>query len=162
PVPTTLEANPGEVWEEDEIWIDLAWRIDPDGALGLRRYFESPTRPGERLTVDEQYGWLFEQLVPGLPARAAEEGLSPLAYRRRSGAFTLPTVGDPAAALAAATIAVEPPRVAEPSEPTPPIAADVEPAGTAAPSEFTSPAGAAGVEPPDAIEPPEPSASRPG
>ena len=28
------------------------WRIDPDGALGIRRWFESPYRPGEKLTVD--------------------------------------------------------------------------------------------------------------
>ena len=27
----TREVNPGEVWEENELWIDLSWRIDPDG-----------------------------------------------------------------------------------------------------------------------------------
>src|SRR5206468_11424273 len=26
----TREVNPGEVWEENEFWIDLTWRIDPD------------------------------------------------------------------------------------------------------------------------------------
>ncbi|MCB0680824.1 MAG: molybdopterin-dependent oxidoreductase, partial [Saprospiraceae bacterium] len=30
----TYEVNPGEVWEEDEFWIELSWRIDPDGSLG--------------------------------------------------------------------------------------------------------------------------------
>ena len=25
----TREANPGEVWEENELWLDLSWRIDP-------------------------------------------------------------------------------------------------------------------------------------
>ena len=26
----TRAVNPGEVWEENEFWIDLSWRIDPD------------------------------------------------------------------------------------------------------------------------------------
>ncbi len=30
----TYEANPGEVWEEGEFWIELSWRADPDGSLG--------------------------------------------------------------------------------------------------------------------------------
>jgi anaerobic selenocysteine-containing dehydrogenase len=80
-------ANPGEVWEEDEFWIDLSWRIDPDGALGIRRWFESPARPGEKLTVDEYYGWIFENSVPGLPEAATAEGLTPLQFMRRYGAF---------------------------------------------------------------------------
>ena len=42
----TYETNPGEVWEEDEFWIELSWRIDPDGALGIRKHFESPYRAG--------------------------------------------------------------------------------------------------------------------
>ena len=37
----TREVNPGEVWEENEFWIELTWRIDPDGALGIRQYVES-------------------------------------------------------------------------------------------------------------------------
>ena len=28
----THEFNRGEVWEENEFWIDLSWRIDPDGS----------------------------------------------------------------------------------------------------------------------------------
>ncbi|MCG8606960.1 molybdopterin-dependent oxidoreductase, partial [bacterium] len=42
PVRFTYEANPGEVWEEDEFWIELSWRIDPDGSLGIRDQFISP------------------------------------------------------------------------------------------------------------------------
>ncbi|MGH7906923.1 MAG: molybdopterin-dependent oxidoreductase, partial [Candidatus Binataceae bacterium] len=80
-------AGIGEVWEEDEFWIELSWRIDPDGALGIRRYFESPYRPGEKLTVDEIYRWIFENSVPGLPQAAADEGLTPLDYMRKYGAF---------------------------------------------------------------------------
>ena len=83
----THEANPGEVWEDDEFWIDLSWSIDPEGDLGIRRHFESPYHPGERLTVDEYYRWLFENAVPGLPEKAAEEGLAPLEYMRRYAAF---------------------------------------------------------------------------
>ncbi|HSD76727.1 MAG TPA: molybdopterin dinucleotide binding domain-containing protein, partial [Solirubrobacteraceae bacterium] len=86
-VADTRAVNPGEVWEENEFWIDLTWRIDPDGALGIRRHHESRERPGERLTVDEYYGWLFEHSVPGLPEAAAAEGLTPLGYMRRYGAF---------------------------------------------------------------------------
>ena len=89
PVADTREVNPGEVWEENELWIDLSWRIDPDGSLGIRRWFESEERPGEKLTVDEYYRAIFERSVPGLPERAAEEGLTPLAYMRRYGAFEI-------------------------------------------------------------------------
>ena len=74
----THQANPGEVWEEDEFWINLSWAIDPDGSMGIRQWFESPYRPGQKLTVDEYYGWIFENSVPGLPETAKKEGLSPL------------------------------------------------------------------------------------
>ncbi len=83
----TWETNPGEVWEEDEFWIALSWRMDPDGALGVRKWYESPYRPGERVTVEEYYRWIFENAVPGLPDAARAAGLSPLEYMRRHGAF---------------------------------------------------------------------------
>lgn len=86
-VTDTRHVNPGEVWEENEWWIELSWRIDPDGSLGIRQYHESRERPGEKLTVDEYYGWMFEHSVPGLPQRAAEEGLTPLQFMRRYGAY---------------------------------------------------------------------------
>ncbi|MEX2280524.1 MAG: molybdopterin dinucleotide binding domain-containing protein, partial [Acidimicrobiia bacterium] len=82
----THEANPGEVWEETEFWIDLSWKIDPDGSLGIRRWFESPSDPTRPVTVDEYYGWMFENSVPGLPERAAAEGLDPLGFMRKYGA----------------------------------------------------------------------------
>lgn len=85
----TYQANPGEVWEEDEFWINLSWAIDPDGAMGIRQYFESPYRPGEKLTLDEYYGWMFEHSVPGLPEAASNEGLTPLEYMRKYGAFEI-------------------------------------------------------------------------
>ncbi|MGH9868175.1 MAG: molybdopterin-dependent oxidoreductase [Candidatus Polarisedimenticolia bacterium] len=87
PTTYTWETNPGEVWEEDEFWIELSWRIDPDGSMGVRRWFESPYRPGEKVTVDEYYRWIFENAVPGLPEAAAAQKLTPLQYMRRYGAF---------------------------------------------------------------------------
>ncbi len=82
-------AGLGQVWEEDEFWIELSWRIDPDGRLGIRKYFESPYRPGHQLRIDEFYRWIFEHSVPGLPAAAATEGLTPLDYMRKYGAFLI-------------------------------------------------------------------------
>ncbi|REJ78888.1 MAG: formate dehydrogenase [Acidobacteria bacterium] len=82
----TYEANPGEVWEEDEFWIELSWRIDPDGSLGVREHFNSPYRPGEKITIEEYYRFIFEN-TKGLPEKAAEEGLEPLEYMRKYGAF---------------------------------------------------------------------------
>jgi len=87
PVERTWEANPGEVWEEAEFWIDLSVRLDPDGSLGIKQWFESPYRKGETITLDEYFGWIFENSVPGLPEKAAEEGLTPLAWMRKYGAY---------------------------------------------------------------------------
>src|SRR5436853_2807405 len=86
----TYQANPGEVWEEDEFWIELSWRIDPDGSLGIRKYFESPYRPGGKLSIEEYYRWMFENSVPGLPEAAAKEGLAPMEYMQKYGAFEIP------------------------------------------------------------------------
>ena len=76
---TTYEAHEaagiGQVWEEDEFWIELSWRVDPDGSLGIRKYFESPYEPGKKMTVDDYYRWIFENSVPGLPAAAAKQRL---------------------------------------------------------------------------------------
>lgn len=86
PVQFTYEANVGEVWEEDEFWIELSWRIDPEGSLGIKQHFISPYRPGEKMTIDEYYQYIFER-TPGLPEKAAEHGLTPLDYMRQYGAF---------------------------------------------------------------------------
>lgn len=84
----TYEVNPGSVWEEDEFWIELSWRIDPDGELGIRKHFESPYRPGEKITIHEYYQYIFER-VPGLPEAAKKEGISELQYMRKYGAFEI-------------------------------------------------------------------------
>src|SRR5207245_7699442 len=33
-VSDTRETNPGEVWEENEFWMELTWSIDEDGSVG--------------------------------------------------------------------------------------------------------------------------------
>ena len=91
----TRQVNPGEVWEENEFWIDLSWRIDPDGSLGIRKFFESQKAPGTKLGVDEYYGFIFENSVPGLPEKAKREGLTPLEYMRQYGAFEITRKTDP-------------------------------------------------------------------
>ena len=40
---------------ENEFLIDLSWRIDPDGSLGIRQWFESEEHPGVPVGVDEYY-----------------------------------------------------------------------------------------------------------
>ncbi|MCA9914070.1 MAG: formate dehydrogenase, partial [Anaerolineae bacterium] len=87
PVRYTYEANPGEVWEENEWWIEVSAKMDPDGSMGIRQWFESPYRPGEIITVDEYYQWIFENSVPGLPEAAEKEGLTPLEYMRKYAVF---------------------------------------------------------------------------
>jgi anaerobic selenocysteine-containing dehydrogenase len=90
---TTLGTNPGQVWEEAEFWIALTWRIDPDGALGIRRWYESRRAPGTPIGLDEYYAAIFERSVPGLPEAARAAGLDPLGYMRRFGAFEVPYAG---------------------------------------------------------------------
>jgi len=85
----TRDTNPGEVWEENEFWIELTRLIDPEGTLGIRQYVESAETPGKVLGLDEYYGHIFDHSVPGLPERAAAEGLTPLAYMRRYGAYEI-------------------------------------------------------------------------
>ena len=57
------EHNPGEVSEENEFWIDLSWKIDPDGSLGIRKWFEG--EDGNPITLDDYYGRMFAENVPG-------------------------------------------------------------------------------------------------
>jgi len=84
----TYQTNPGEVWEEDEFWIELSWRIDPKGTLGIREHFLSPYKEGEKLTINEYYRYIFEN-VPGLKERSDEENITPLEYMRKYGAFEI-------------------------------------------------------------------------
>ncbi|MBI4615002.1 MAG: molybdopterin-dependent oxidoreductase [Planctomycetes bacterium] len=90
---STLGANPGLVWEEAEFWVALSWEIDPDGSRGIRKYFESPKEPGKPVSMDEYFADIFEHSVPGLRDAARAEGLAPLQYMRRYGAFDVPYAG---------------------------------------------------------------------
>ena len=73
------------MWEENEFWFELSWRIDPDGRWESAGTSSRPYRPGEKITVDEYYRWIFENRVPGLIEKAEAEGLTPLQYMRRYG-----------------------------------------------------------------------------
>ncbi|MFV0523757.1 MAG: molybdopterin-dependent oxidoreductase [Acidimicrobiales bacterium] len=91
PETRSYEFNPGEVWEENEFWIDLSWRIDPDGSLGVREWFESPDRPGSPISIDEYYRRMFTDGVPGLAEAAAAAGEDPLDFMRKRSAFAVPS-----------------------------------------------------------------------
>ena len=91
PESRSYDYNPGEVWEENEFWIDLSWRIDPDGSLGIRQWFESSENPGQPISIDEYYETMFAENVPGLADAAAEAEQTPLDYMRDRGAFAVPT-----------------------------------------------------------------------
>lgn len=82
----TYEVNPGEVWEEDEFWIELSWRIDKAGDLGIRKHFMSPYRQGKKINIEEYYKYIFDH-TEGLPEVAKKEGMTPLEYMRNFGAF---------------------------------------------------------------------------
>ena len=86
----THEFNPGEVWEENEFWIDLSWAIDPDGEMGIRQWFESKKKPGTPIGIDEYYEIMFTENVPGLKEEAEAAGETPLEYMRNRGSYSIP------------------------------------------------------------------------
>jgi len=74
PARATLEAHMkaglGEIWEENEFWINLLFHhVDPDGSLGIRQYWESKDNPGKPVTIAEYYNAAFNKL-PKLTAAA--------------------------------------------------------------------------------------------
>lgn len=76
PARATLEAHMkaglGEIWEENELWINLLFHhVDPDGKLGIRQFWESRANPGKPVTIPEYYDAVFGQLV-GLKKAALE------------------------------------------------------------------------------------------
>ena len=67
----TYEANPGEVWEEDEFWIELSWRIDPDGSSGHPQALRMPLPPRrEDHRSTSTTAGCSRTHVPGLPEAA--------------------------------------------------------------------------------------------
>jgi anaerobic selenocysteine-containing dehydrogenase len=82
-VADTREANPGEVWEENEFWIELSWRIDPDGSLGIRKFFESPSgRARSSRSTSTTAG--SSRTRCRACREGGAEGLTPLEYMRRT------------------------------------------------------------------------------
>ena len=59
----------------------------------MRQWYESKKQPGEPITLDEYFGDIFDNNVPGLPEAADAEGMTPLEYMRRYGAFEVPYAG---------------------------------------------------------------------
>ena len=78
-VNATYERQPRRGLGGNEFWIALSWKIDPDGSLGIRKFFESPYRPGEQITVDE----ILRLDVRELGARAAGSGREGRAHAAR-------------------------------------------------------------------------------
>ncbi len=56
------------------------------------KHFESPYRPGEKITIDEYYQYIFER-VKGLPEKAKADGFTgpfaELEYMKKYGAFEI-------------------------------------------------------------------------
>ncbi|MCB9524237.1 MAG: molybdopterin-dependent oxidoreductase [Myxococcales bacterium] len=86
PARATLEAHMkaglGEIWEENELWINLAFKADPDGSLGVRKYWESKLNPGKPVTIAEYYDAAFRGL-PKLKA-AAEKAAADKAKKAKT------------------------------------------------------------------------------
>ncbi len=87
PYEDARRSNPGQVWEEEDLWIHLAWRIDPQGEWGIREAFESRQFLGERLRTEEYYNVMLERGVPELAEAAVMDGMSALQYLRERGVF---------------------------------------------------------------------------
>ncbi len=75
PARGTLEAHMaaglGEIWEEVEFWANIMTHyVDPDGSLGVRKYWASKEDPTRAVTIAEWYQAAFDNL-PNLRAAAA-------------------------------------------------------------------------------------------
>jgi hypothetical protein len=74
PTRATLEAHIasglGEVWEEVEFWANImTHHVDPDGKLGVRKFWASKVDPSRAVTIAEWYQSAFDNL-PNLKATA--------------------------------------------------------------------------------------------
>ena len=96
PSRATLEAHMkyglGEIWEESEFWANImVHHIDPDGKLGIRKYWASKKDPSRAVTVPEYFDAAMS-LLPKLKAEAKKmypnEEFPVYAYMRDHGAWT--------------------------------------------------------------------------
>ncbi len=92
----TLEAHMkfglGEVWEESEFWPNLMVEyVDPDGSLGIRKYWASKKDPSRAVSVPEYFDAALS-LIPKLNETAKKlypnEEYPVYAYIRDHGAWT--------------------------------------------------------------------------
>ena len=96
PARATLEAHMkyglGEIWEETEFWANMMVHyIDPDGSLGVRKYWASKKDPSRAVTVPEYFDAAFS-LLPKLSKEAKSlykgEEFPVYSYMRDHGAWT--------------------------------------------------------------------------
>jgi len=96
PTRATLEAHSkfglGEVWEESEFWPNLIMHhVDPDGSLGVGKYWASKKDPSRCVTVPEYFDQALS-LLPKLKAAADKlykgEEYPVYSYIRDHGAWT--------------------------------------------------------------------------
>ena len=96
PARATLEAHMkyglGEVWEETEFWANImVHHVDPDGSLGIRKFWASKKDPSRAVTVPEYFDAAFT-LLPKLTKAAKEmykgEEFPVYSYMRDHGAWT--------------------------------------------------------------------------
>ncbi len=67
PARATLEAHMaaglGEIWEEVEFWANImVHHVDPDGSLGVRKFWASKEDPSRAVTIPEWYQAAFDKL----------------------------------------------------------------------------------------------------
>ncbi len=96
PTRATLEAHMkfglGEVWEESEFWPNLiVHHVDPDGSLGVRKYWASKKDPSRCVTVPEYFDAALSN-IPRLNETARKmykgEEYPVYAYIRDHGCWT--------------------------------------------------------------------------
>ena len=96
PARATLEAHMkfglGEVWEESEFWPNImVHHVDPDGSLGIRKYWASKKDPSRAVTVPEYFDAAMS-LIPRLKETATKmykgEEFPVYSYMRDHGAWT--------------------------------------------------------------------------
>ena len=68
-----MKAGLGEIWEENEFFMSmLYYYADPDGSLGIKKYWASKKDPSRPVTIAEYYDAGFS-LLPNLKAAAEME-----------------------------------------------------------------------------------------
>ena len=96
PTRATLEAHMkyglGEIWEETEFWANImVHHIDPDGSLGVRKYWASKKDPSRAVTVPEYFDAalsLLPKLLETAKAMYPSAEYPVYEYLRDHGAWT--------------------------------------------------------------------------